>query len=506
MAPPPTPLPTLRGSPSLLAHGSRRSTRIPKPTRKASSANEYETTASKSSSSRSSRKRRYSAMNLQQHEPETELVVDPASTEAASTYTGFSEATKNAIRAIEGEVCWHCGNAFGGLEFAHVLEAKERVVALQLLNEGKLNLTSLAQKENGIHLCTMCHTAFDAVARPGWVFYPANLSFFLNWERNDFHRRQRHFDKEGNFPHRAPPTIEQYKDQCSGLYNAVILADFGPQKPGGPAFFVPGPSICVPTAKAWHGDPMATLVRAFRVLGPNTRLFPPQLLELSELYQDNDVAAKTVLLIPNKSGSRPGPYSDGTDHEGPPIASAHHSTHAGGAPATQGPGVSRGRGYGGRSGGRGRGRGGAHTATRGAWTREAQTRETLIREALTPTRSSQKRQFDWSDIEAAQQRARAKVREYPWVWGPNATSEDRIEHQATIENLEWEGKRKRKRSTARISQQPLKHAANQKRCRVAGKGREGSAASKHLQAVYGGAGVEDQGGEGRIKDWLSRTS
>ncbi|KAL8796432.1 MAG: hypothetical protein Q9182_007386 [Xanthomendoza sp. 2 TL-2023] len=478
MAPPPTPLPTLQNSQSLLSHGSRRSTRIPKPSRKVSSAHKSKTTASKSSSSPSSRKRRYSAVNLQQHEPDTALVGDPALLiEAATTYTGFSEATKNAIRAIEGEV------------------------ALQLLNEGKLNLTSLAQKENGIHLCTMCHTAFDAVARPGWVFYPASLSYFLNWERNDFRRRQRHFATKGNFPHRAPPTTEQYQEQCGGLYNAVILADFGPQKPGGPAFFVPGPSICVPTAKAWHGDPMATLARAFRVLGPNTRLFPPQLLELSELYQDNDVAAKTVLLTPNKRGNRPGPGSDGTDHGGPPMTSTLHSVHAGGAQASQGPSASRGRGHDRRNVGRGRGRGGAHMATREAWTREAQTRE-----AQTRTRSSQKHPFDWSDIEAAQQRARAKVREYPWVWGPNATSEDRMEYQTTIENLEWEGKRKRKRSTARASQQPLKHAANQKRCRVAGRGRERSAASKHLQAVCGGGGIEDQGREGRIKDWLSRTS
>ncbi|KAL8987426.1 MAG: hypothetical protein Q9169_008700 [Polycauliona sp. 2 TL-2023] len=319
---------------------------------------------------------------------------------------------------------------------------------------------------------------------PGWVFYPTNLRFFLEWERSGFRRRQNYFGNTGDFPCRRPPAIENFQEQCAGLYSAMILDDFGPHMPGEPPFFVRGPSICIPKSKAWHGDPMAALTRAFRVLGPNHRLLPPELLELSGLCQDNDLAAKTAPLKYTERSRGPGtdPHNGGPDQDAKLSVPDPNSKQFGGGLVSQGQPACHGRG--GSERGRERGRGRGHGRGKA---RAQMAMEDTPRKAPHPT--SQKRDFDYSDIEAAQELARVKP--CPWVWGPTATSG---------QHLEWERERTRNLATTKTSRQPRKSAAKQKRY---GAGRGGSGLLGSSQIVYGGG---DEFQEGRIQDWLSGPS
>ncbi|KAF3019925.1 hypothetical protein E8E15_004067 [Penicillium rubens] len=50
--------------------------------------------------------------------------------------------------------------------------------------------TNLKAKENAIFLCKSCHCQFDNAYNPGIVFFPADLEFFIEWEKADQARRK----------------------------------------------------------------------------------------------------------------------------------------------------------------------------------------------------------------------------------------------------------------------------------------------------------------------------
>ncbi|KAL8915978.1 MAG: hypothetical protein Q9208_008762 [Pyrenodesmia sp. 3 TL-2023] len=270
-----------------------------------------------------------------------------------------------------------------------------------LQSQGKTNLKTLHDTENGMRLCVTCHHALDDVELPGWVFVPTDLDFFLDAEREDFVRRRRELNATGHFPIRQCPPVGDYVEYC-GSYDAYMLRQYGPPTNN----WRPGRSTYLPTSKHWHGDPMIALFKAFNALA-NEDLFPPKLRELNLLYRGHDVGAPQGLTPPDSYNDRGSPQQGPGDAGDSPAAPAP-------APAPRSNPGPRGRGRGrppSSRGGRGkhnRGHGAGHGATQNQG-------------PSTGTRS-RKRQLDRRNETPPPQRI--EVVTSPWVWGPYKTAEE----------------------------------------------------------------------------------
>ncbi|KAL9593164.1 MAG: hypothetical protein Q9219_007656 [cf. Caloplaca sp. 3 TL-2023] len=203
-----------------------------------------------------------------------------------SKRTATTAFSARAIRVIEldGEQCWHCTTT-DYLEHAHILGRARTNILKKLQREGKTNLTDIHQAQNGMYLCVGCHRALDDHEDPGWVFVPANLDFFLQLERDDYRRRVQVFSRTGTFPVRIPPTVEAYMETHQGHYNAYILREYGPPN----LTCHPGLSRYQSQPKVWHGDPMLGVYKAIKASAQYSLLLPPELAELSALYQAHDM-------------------------------------------------------------------------------------------------------------------------------------------------------------------------------------------------------------------------
>ncbi|KAL8665809.1 MAG: hypothetical protein Q9202_001931 [Teloschistes flavicans] len=229
----------------------------------------------------------------------------------------FTESTKDRIEAANGgDMCWCCGDDV--IEFCHVIGRRSRRVhqpphpprpltdIFQLFRELSrrrlLTINDLNGAANGIPLCPTCHTFFDAHDFPGRTFFPADLDYFLDFERQDFERRQKQFEVTGDWPTRVVPTAQDYlqhqanilpPEATGGLYRRMFLAGKAHVLGEDPKF----------PPKPWHGCPLAALSRAFHSLGSQSHLFPSdirqQLRDLQDLYGTNDQRAGAV---PNTQG------------------------------------------------------------------------------------------------------------------------------------------------------------------------------------------------------------
>lgn len=121
--------------------------------------------------------------------------------------------------------------------------------------------------ENAIILCSQCHTKFDMMQDPGWVLYPTDLEFFIDYENHDYELRaseaSRGFERK-----RSCPTATEYLTAqqqsghvlaatVGGLYRRVFLRRLHPYIP---------PDALVED-KPWFGAPMAALRRAIHATG-----------------------------------------------------------------------------------------------------------------------------------------------------------------------------------------------------------------------------------------------
>jgi hypothetical protein len=177
----------------------------------------------------------------------------------------LSELTKLEVRRATENTCWACHTL--DTDVAHVFAQADSQV--QIWKEAALfnSDTDFKTVANGIALCPTCHRQFDNAADPGFVFFPTDLEFFIDFEINDQDRRR----NDGNLRRRVP-TAEEYKahqlrtntipfDARGGLYRCVYLKNFvlGGQFP------VIMPDLC--KHRSWHGNPIASFRRAFAVLG-----------------------------------------------------------------------------------------------------------------------------------------------------------------------------------------------------------------------------------------------
>ncbi|KAL8918606.1 MAG: hypothetical protein Q9208_007250 [Pyrenodesmia sp. 3 TL-2023] len=183
---------------------------------------------------------------------------------------------------------------------------------------GLTNLVGLHKDDNGLPLCKNCHAQYDKPRDPGWVFFPSDLQYFIEEEEKDVRRRKHSWKGNGQVPCRIPPTAATYfEDQQAkskllpeakaGSYDAYIIKSFGPE---GGAFRV-GYNI----TKAWHGDPMAALDKAFRGLAQGFLILPSELIALHRMYQDNELDLLKLQKLPAvQPGGGRDPDNDGQEH------------------------------------------------------------------------------------------------------------------------------------------------------------------------------------------------
>ncbi|KAL9031887.1 MAG: hypothetical protein Q9196_000142 [Gyalolechia fulgens] len=294
--------------------------------------------------------------------------------------TAFSATAQREIVSLHGDKCWHCESQ-DDLEFAHVIARSKGQILTHLQSQGKTNLTTLHDTENGMRLCVTCHHALDNVELPGWVFIPTSLEFFLDAEREDFIRRQREFTRTGQFPIRQCPPVGSYVEYC-GKYDTYMLRHYGPPTNN----WRLGRSTYLPTSKDWHGDPMLALFKGFNALAYED-LFPPELRELNLLYRRHDALPRQGLTPPNSGNDR------GNHQQGPGNADDF-------PPPAPPPRPDAGQ----RSRGRGR-------PPRGSGGRGRSSRQNS---------RSRKRQLDRPDETPRPQ----LIKKAPWVWGPHKTANE----------------------------------------------------------------------------------
>ncbi|KAL9023679.1 MAG: hypothetical protein Q9196_007048 [Gyalolechia fulgens] len=144
-------------------------------------------------------------------------------------------------------------------------------------------------------LCPNCHKAFDNDSDLGWVLFPSDLKFFMDFEEKDYARRLKEMKqkKTSKLPVRRCPSIAAYLEHQKsvlpagtrgGLYNAVVLYNY--QSSRWPV--EPGPSPYLQEPKPWHGDPMVTIDKARRAFGVFPSLLPDMLWKLHVAYDAHD--------------------------------------------------------------------------------------------------------------------------------------------------------------------------------------------------------------------------
>lgn len=113
---------------------------------------------------------------------------------------------------------------------------------------------------NGLLLCVLCHRAFDLPLNPGWVFFPADLDFFINFELEDRVSRI------------ASPRPRQFPDSATYLEHQKTMQTVS-EDAEQPTYvrYTLSPevmrSFVVDGEKGWHGHPFAAIRNSWRVLG-----------------------------------------------------------------------------------------------------------------------------------------------------------------------------------------------------------------------------------------------
>ena len=247
----------------------------------------------------------------------------------------------------------------------------------------------------------------DSLDLPGFVFFPTDLEYFLDFERRDFERRQQLQEESGRWPARAVPRAQDYLQHqalivgpgaVGGLYRRMILRPFaGINAIGEDPRYPPKP---------WHGCPLASLTRAFHSLGSQAHLFPQEvrqdLRDLQDLYGYHD---QLVGVIPTTEAS--------SGETAPPQPAVDE--YAPFTPLVPSPGPKR-------------------NASRSAPSRRSEQKK----EAKAPSNLPRKRAHSGIKEETSSETPATKRKRNsmsPWVWGPTATSNDKASFYRDIRSL-----------------------------------------------------------------------
>lgn len=175
-----------------------------------------------------------------------------------------------------------------------------------LQNRDLLSFEHQDDPENTISLCPECHDSFERGSNPSFIFFPKDISFFIDYEMSDYEYRKAILDKSDSFPRRRVPTVREYRSYQeregvkfstsdsarAGLYQHCIRTV---DKRGSRVAQLNANTY--PT-KTWAGCPMAAFAKTFSALGSWGHKFPKdmkeELRELQDLYTDNDDALQRM--------------------------------------------------------------------------------------------------------------------------------------------------------------------------------------------------------------------
>ncbi|KAL2821469.1 hypothetical protein BJX63DRAFT_217263 [Aspergillus granulosus] len=228
----------------------------------------------------------------------------------------FSEATDLVVGSMMANTCWACAKRRA--QACHVIPKEDYQTELWI-SRGLIDFP-ISSHENGIALCPSCREEFDDAYDMGFTFMPEDLDFFIEFEQNDQERR-RQATFAGQASERRVPDANLYKqhqverglvsaESIGGLYRPIFLCQIlGPHLQPDPSFYAPKP---------WHGAPLASLRRAFLVLGSgrasvigDERL--EKLWKLKKLYFQNDHATPAKAPPNNASSTPERPTEDTSD-------------------------------------------------------------------------------------------------------------------------------------------------------------------------------------------------
>ena len=294
----------------------------------------------------------------------------------------------------------------------------------ELQSHGRLSIQHPDQADNAIPLCPLCHDALDEISSPGWVFIPTDLQYFLDFERQDYKRRREIPELTDAHTIRVSPSPSQYlqhqrkemqEDAYGGLYTCYVLRHYMGRMPR-LAELQPGLSPYT-EPKAWHGDPMAALSKAFKAVGMTPLAFPvgvrDKLMQLSILYGTNDqilkVRPRPQSAMDLEDGPGPGPRTNTNEEAEPQIKTAKRRS---GACTRQRKPLSPKRRRGASDGQQ------AHSTT------------------LKRKRSSEGARQDFDTPPSNEQDRRKRLMpEAHWKWGPGATSEMAMEFYDSVSHI-----------------------------------------------------------------------
>ena len=202
----------------------------------------------------------------------------------SSASSEFSLAVKGRVELItDAETCWHCGAR--PTDICRVMIGKkDREVMhfdklcdfalLQLIQQGLITFDHLGHIDNAIPLYPTCHRNLDDLNKPGLIFLPSRLKYFINFEREDYAHRVIRAKDTGAIPQRTCPNPQMYYEHqiqigdlqgqdgaCGGLYLRYTLYDYFPDLGQRKSWIRDRGPFQEPDA--WHGAPMATIWRAF---------------------------------------------------------------------------------------------------------------------------------------------------------------------------------------------------------------------------------------------------
>ncbi|KAL9596823.1 MAG: hypothetical protein Q9219_005537 [cf. Caloplaca sp. 3 TL-2023] len=303
----------------------------------------------------------------------------------------------------------------GIVQYCHVIPQGSHNKFDELRKRGLLSIDALNTFYNGISLCPNCHVLFDEHDFPGWVFLPEDLDYFLDFEQQDFERRQKHHNETREWSIRTVPSAQNYLQHqatllperaVGGLYRKLFF--HSRDMVGEVAKFPPKP---------WHGCPLTALHRAFNCLGSQSHLFPDdikqQLRKLQDLYGLHDQLTGVIPTVQPSSMERSVTRLASICHDlpqAPPSASlntwnSHDSANL-------------------------------DTLRRSGQTNEKNNGKS---NGHNPHPGRKRAHSEISDhsgaCEAPETKRHASEKHLPWVWGPNATSEEKVDFYKGIYNI-----------------------------------------------------------------------
>ena len=310
-------------------------------------------------------------------------------------------------------------------------------------DRGFLDFDSLAHSENGIRLCTLCHPQFDNLLRPGFIFFPRNLRFFIDSEIKDYDRRLEKAQSGCRVPGRRCPTSDEYLENqinigavpegaIGGLYDRYYLRDYWPRDGRD------SQSLPIVGPKQWHGSPMATIMRAFLIhgsvltgIGLISQSHRESLRELQDLYLRPDPSS----TAPEEENSRRGRAEQTVIPENSSSTDRHTQDRHRALDVSRVGLVDSSANIDIQSGGT---RDSAiDVATTKPYSSESPVLTSMRRKSLKRRRTS----YSEDDI-PKEKHIRFVLKELPWKWGPDSTSIDKATWLPHM--LQWDRRGKEK--------------------------------------------------------------